>query len=111
EPYMYGPGRRVKRAFAVADGDRLANTSTRLLTTFASTALMLGMTAAIDRGSEYLGVLVVEVVEKVDVSRLPLAPKNPTPYLRRVKAVRAHHIGMEVLRDAGGPVSRVSLGP
>ncbi len=53
----------------------------------------------------------VEVAEKIDVSSLPLAPKNPTPYLRRVQAVRAHHIGMETLRDAGGPVSRVSLGP
>src|ERR1700760_3557075 len=53
----------------------------------------------------------VEVIEKVDVSRLPLAPKNPTPYLRRLQAVRAHHVGMDVLRDAGGPVSRVKLGP
>ena len=46
-----------------------------------------------------------------DVSSLPLAPKNPLPYRQRLAAVRSFHIGMDKLRDAGGPVTRVSLGP
>ena len=46
-----------------------------------------------------------------DVSSLPLAPKNPLPYRQRLAAVRSFHTGMDKLRDAGGPVTRVSLGP
>ena len=46
-----------------------------------------------------------------DVSALPLAPKNPLPYRQLVKAVRVFHTGQELLRDAGGPVTRVELGP
>ena len=53
----------------------------------------------------------VAIVEKADVSSLPLPPKNPMPYVRRVRAVRAHHTGMEALRDAGGPVNQLKLGP
>lgn len=47
----------------------------------------------------------------VDVMSLPLAPRNPLPYLQRVKAARAYHHGFETLRDAGGPVTRFSLAP
>jgi cytochrome P450 len=53
----------------------------------------------------------VETVERADVSALPLAPKSPLGYRRRVAAMRAVHTGAEELRDAGGPVTQVSLGP
>src|ERR1700759_3718885 len=46
-----------------------------------------------------------------DVAKLPLAPKNPLPYRERLRAVKEFHTGMETLRDAGGPVTRVILGP
>ncbi|MGX9791827.1 cytochrome P450 [Mycobacterium sp. MMS18-G62] len=46
-----------------------------------------------------------------DVASLPLPPKNPLPYRERVKALRSFHTGMDKLRDAGGPVTRFSLGP
>jgi cytochrome P450 len=46
-----------------------------------------------------------------DVTALLLAPKNPLPYRERLKAVREFHTGTEKLRDAGGPVTRVVLGP
>ncbi|GAB3235216.1 cytochrome P450 [Mycolicibacterium hippocampi] len=42
---------------------------------------------------------------------LPLAPKNPLPYRQLVKLVRTLDTGQEVIRDAGGPVTRVQLGP
>jgi cytochrome P450 len=45
------------------------------------------------------------------VAALPLAPKNPLPYRQRLKAVRNFHTGTDKLRDAGGPVTRVILGP
>ena len=46
-----------------------------------------------------------------DVSSLPLAPINPLPYRQRVEALRTFHTGPERLRDAGGPVTRFTLGP
>lgn len=46
-----------------------------------------------------------------DVSALPLAPQNPLPYRQLVKAVRVFHTGQALLRDAGGPVTRIELGP
>jgi cytochrome P450 len=51
------------------------------------------------------------MVETIEVATLPLAPKNPLPYLQRVKAARAIHTGFETLRNAGGPVTRCSLAP
>ena len=51
------------------------------------------------------------MVETIAVAALPLAPKSPLPYLQRMKATRAYHTGCETLRDAGGPVTRYSLGP
>lgn len=45
------------------------------------------------------------------VAALPLAPKNPLPYRERLKAIREFHTGTNKLRDAGGPVTRVTLGP
>lgn len=46
-----------------------------------------------------------------DLADLPLAPKNPLPYRERLTAIREFHTGTNKLRDAGGPVTRVTLGP
>jgi cytochrome P450 len=48
---------------------------------------------------------------ETDVSALPLAPKNPLPYRRLLKAVRALDTGQELIRDAGGRITRVQFGP
>ncbi|OBB16163.1 cytochrome P450 [Mycolicibacterium elephantis] len=53
----------------------------------------------------------VETIERADLRTLPPAPKNPLPRRRQVKALRTFHSGLEVLRDAGGPVTRLTLGP
>jgi len=50
-------------------------------------------------------------VENIELSALPPAPKNPLSYWQTVRAVRSLHFGVEQLREAGGPVSRFSLGP
>jgi cytochrome P450 len=46
-----------------------------------------------------------------DVSTLPLVPKNPLPIWQLVKLVRRLDTGQEVIRDAGGPVTRIQFGP
>jgi cytochrome P450 len=53
----------------------------------------------------------VEILETTDVGALTLAPKNPLPYWRQVKAVRDFIDGFQALLDAGGPVTRLVLGP
>ncbi len=53
----------------------------------------------------------VQTIEGRPVSGLPPAPMNPLPYRKQVRAIRAFHTGIETLRDAGGPVTRVRLGP
>jgi cytochrome P450 len=50
-------------------------------------------------------------VATTDVGALPLAPKNPLPIRQLVKAVRNLDKGQEPIRDAGGPITRVQLGP
>ncbi|OBB01315.1 cytochrome P450 [Mycobacteriaceae bacterium 1482268.1] len=45
------------------------------------------------------------------VSALPLAPKNPLSIRQLLRAVRNLDVGQEVLRDAGGPVTRIQIGP
>jgi cytochrome P450 len=45
------------------------------------------------------------------LATLPLAPWNPLPLRQRLAAAKAFHTGPELLRDAGGPVTRFSLGP
>ena len=42
---------------------------------------------------------------------LPTVPKNPLPLAQRLRAVRSHHTGTDTLRDAGGPVTLITLGP
>jgi len=43
----------------------------------------------------------------VDVRALPLAPKNPLPFRQQMRAIRRLHTGIEELRDAGGPITRL----
>jgi cytochrome P450 len=52
-----------------------------------------------------------EVAESVDVSRLPLVPANPLPLRQRATAARHYHDGQVTLREAGGPLTRITLGP
>src|SRR5271163_82115 len=52
-----------------------------------------------------------EVITGADVTTLPLAPKNPLPYWRRLVAIRQFDTGPELLRESGGPVTRIVLGP
>jgi cytochrome P450 len=49
--------------------------------------------------------------EAIDVSSLPLVPKNPLPLRQLVKLVRRLDTGQEVIRDAGGPITRIAFGP
>ena len=49
--------------------------------------------------------------ETLDVGALPLAPKNPLPLRRLVTLVRALDTGQELIRDAGGPITRMKFGP
>jgi cytochrome P450 len=52
----------------------------------------------------------VEMLEKPE-GALTLAPKNPLPYWRQLKAVRSYIDGVQALVDAGGPITRIVLGP
>jgi cytochrome P450 len=53
----------------------------------------------------------LEAPEAIDVAELPLAPKNPLRYRHQLKALRSLIDGHQELLDAGGPVTRVVLGP
>jgi len=53
----------------------------------------------------------LEALESADVAKLPLAPKNPLPYRHQVRAMRSLIDGFQELFDAGGPVTRMVLGP
>jgi cytochrome P450 len=53
----------------------------------------------------------LETLESTDVAKLPLAPKNPLPYRQQLRAVRSLIDGFQELFDAGGPVTRIVLGP
>lgn len=46
-----------------------------------------------------------------EVTAAPPAPTNPLPYWRRLTAARRFDTGLQLLRESGGPVSRVALGP
>ncbi|MBU9766722.1 cytochrome P450 [Mycobacterium sp. TNTM28] len=52
-----------------------------------------------------------DVVQEPDVSALPLAPKNPLSLWRLARSVRDLDAGQDVLRAAGGTVTRVQFGP
>ncbi|WP_111511164.1 cytochrome P450 [Mycobacterium kyogaense] len=47
----------------------------------------------------------------VDVRALPPVPRSPLPLRRLLTLVRRLDIGQEVMREAGGPVTRIQLGP
>jgi cytochrome P450 len=53
----------------------------------------------------------LEAPELPDVTKLPLAPKNPLPYRQQLRALRSLIDGLQELLDAGGPVTRLVLGP
>jgi cytochrome P450 len=53
----------------------------------------------------------LDAPEFIDVAKLPLAPKNPLPYRHQLRALRSLVDGHQELFDAGGPVTRVALGP
>ena len=53
----------------------------------------------------------VETIDEVALRELPMAPSNPMPYRQQVSAIRTFHTGLEALRDAGGPVTRLRLAP
>ena len=53
----------------------------------------------------------VESSEVRDIAALPLPPVNPLPRKERLAAVRSFHLGTDILRDAGGPVTRFTLAP
>jgi cytochrome P450 len=53
----------------------------------------------------------LEAPNLTDVSTLPLVPKNPLRYRDQLRAVRSLIDGHQDLFDAGGPVTRIALGP
>jgi cytochrome P450 len=53
----------------------------------------------------------VQPLEETDPSALPLAPKNPLSFRQRLKAIRSYIDGLQALLNAGGPITRVLLGP
>lgn len=57
--------------------------------------------------------LTAEMVDTTEthVGRLPLVPRNPLPVRRQLTAARQYHTGQELLREAGGQITRVPLGP
>lgn len=50
-------------------------------------------------------------VSDTDLGSLPLVPRNPLPLRELVKLVRRLDTGQEVIRAAGGSVTRIQLGP
>jgi cytochrome P450 len=46
-----------------------------------------------------------------DITSLPLAPRNPLPYWRRLTAARRFDTGPVLMRESGGLVTRSVLGP
>src|ERR1700751_891424 len=53
----------------------------------------------------------LEALESIHVAHLPLAPKNPLRYRHQLRALRSLIDGHQELLDAGGPITRVVLGP
>jgi cytochrome P450 len=51
------------------------------------------------------------IVQRADIAALPLVPRNPLSRWQQLNAIRLYHTGSEVLRDAGGPVTRLKLAP
>nr|WP_090276346.1 cytochrome P450 [Mycolicibacterium komanii]CRL69689.1 cytochrome P450 [Mycolicibacterium komanii] len=47
----------------------------------------------------------------LDVKALPLVPKNPLPIWRLARLLRRLDTGQDVIRDAGGPITRIQIAP
>lgn len=47
----------------------------------------------------------------IPVEDLPQAPLNPLSYRAKLRALRSFNTGFEVLRDSGGPVTRLKMAP
>ena len=47
----------------------------------------------------------------ISVGDLPQAPLNPLPYREKLRALRSFNKGFEILRDSGGPVTRLKMAP
>src|ERR1700752_1801267 len=56
-------------------------------------------------------ILIAMVTTATDVDALPLAPKNPLPLRRLGKLGRTLETGQEVIREAGGRISRIVFAP
>lgn len=67
-----------------------------------------GTTTAEARGQQDSA---AKIRSAVDVASLPLPPRNPLPWRQRLRALRVFHTGQEMLRDTGGPVTSVGVGP
>lgn len=55
--------------------------------------------------------MAVETIRGIDYHDLPRAPKSPLSHREQARALRDLHTGSEMLRDAGGPVTRLTLAP
>ena len=73
--------------------------------------LVFGVSIADPRLCDRGGDAVVPTTPPADIARLPIAPRNPLTLRQQVRAVKAFHTGQEVLRDAGGHMTRLKNGP
>src|SRR4029078_1458157 len=71
----------------------------------------VGGSIAHPRLYEGQGDAMVPTTAPADVAGLPLPPRNPLTLRQQIHAVKAFHTGQEVLRDAGGHVTRLKNGP
>lgn len=55
--------------------------------------------------------MIGDMTSTSDVRALPLVPKNPLPVWQLLKLVRRLDTGQEVIRAAGGPVTRIQFAP
>src|SRR5579875_2703838 len=53
----------------------------------------------------------LEAPTTINVAKMPLAPKNPLTYRHQLRAVRSLIDGFQELLYAGGPITRIVLGP
>lgn len=53
----------------------------------------------------------IQQAQATTPTTLPLAPRNPLPYRQQIRALRSLIDGHQILRDAGGTVTRLVFGP
>ena len=53
----------------------------------------------------------VEMLENTEVARADAGAEESAPVRRQLKAVRSYIDGIQALLDAGGPITRLVLGP